>query len=333
MEFSNTYSLLSEEEPTIHELPGHHIDKAYSDDEDDQKITPKAFHYTNTITNTNTNTSNLTLRPRILNPKAADFIDSLPNPTIHKQVTRLLSLQAQKQRHKESYQAELLALENKYLAKCKPLYQERATVVTGADLSCDLPSIMDGFAGPPAGIPEFWLTVMQNHPSVRDVIQSWDEEVLSYLTDIRVELLEAPELGFRLVFDFAENAFFENKMLKKTYTYERGEDGAGLFYGDVFGDTIFWREGRELPPSRYGFSQESDDELPPESFFDFFNPPNLDPVDDEELDILEMKLALDYGYGEVFKEKLIPDAVDWFIGEAAGADQQGDDQATNDDWV
>ncbi len=29
-----------------------------------------------------------------------------------------------------------------------------------------------------------------------------------------------------------------------------------------------------------------------------------------------MKLALDYGYGEIFKEKLIPDAVDWLIGEA-----------------
>jgi hypothetical protein len=58
------------------------------------------------------------------------------------------------------------------------------------------------------------------------------------------------------------------------------------------------------------------DEEPFESFFDFFNPPRLAPANSEDLDILEMKLALDYGYGEIFKEKLIPDAVDWLIGEA-----------------
>ena len=54
-------------------------------------------------------------------------------------------------------------------------------------------------------------------------------------------------LGFRLLFDFAENKSFTNETLSKTYQYEIGDDNAGLFYGDIIGDTIYWKPGRELP--------------------------------------------------------------------------------------
>jgi hypothetical protein len=50
------------------------------------------------------------------------------------------------------------------------------------------------------------------------------------------------------------------------------------------------------------------------------------------MDIVEMKLVLDYGYGEMFKEKIIPDAVDWFTGEAADDGQGGRDDENNG-WI
>jgi len=298
MEFQNSYSVLSEGEPAIQ------IDKSYSENGDDE--TPQKTHL-------DTELSKLTLKPRVLNPRASNFLGSIRNPTVRQAVTRLLDLQAQKQRDNEAYQAELRALEEKYLSKAKPLYEQRAAILSGQDLSCDL--TMKGFSGPPAAIPEFWLRVMQNHPSVDSLIQEWDEEALVYLVDVQLILPEAPRLGFVLKFRFAENPFFENRTLCKEYTYERGENGA-LFYGDVFGSSIRWKEGRALPPQQYESSDGPSDEEPLESFFDFFNPPRLTPASSEELDILEMKLALDYGYGEIFKEKLIPDAVDWLIGEA-----------------
>merc|ERR1719230_277855 len=44
-------------------------------------------------------------------------------------------------------------------------------------------------------------------------------DVLEYLKDIRTEHLDAdnPDNGFRLTFEFAENPFFSNKELTRTY--------------------------------------------------------------------------------------------------------------------
>ncbi|KAF8854248.1 nucleosome assembly protein [Acephala macrosclerotiorum] len=276
-----------------------------------------------------TSTSPYDQRPQILKPQAIEFLDRCRNPIVRKQVTHLLNLQAQKRREEEVYQLELLKLEKKYLAGYKPLYEERATVISGADLSCDLHAIVEGFNGPPAAIPEFWLTAMQNHPSLRDLIQDWDCEVLSYLTDIRVQPLLAPELGFRLDFVFAPNPYIENETLTKTYMYERVEDG-GLFYGEMIGSEISWKKGAEVPTGmmlwrtskmmrelllQYSGSSKASDDPPPESFFDFFDSEPVPKGYRGDLEILEMKLALNYGYGEIFKDTLIPNAVDWFIGE------------------
>lgn len=79
-------------------------------------------------------------------------------------------------------------------------------------------------------------------------------------------------------------------------------------------------------------SDDPGNESLPDSFFDFFSPPSLLDVD-EDLDIFEMKLTLDYGYGEAFKEKLIPDAVDWFVGRAGSPNEgPGDDGLSNESF-
>lgn len=60
--------------------------------------------------------------------------------------------------------------------------------------------------------------------------------------------------------------------------------------------------------------------IPAETFFTFFNPPQV-PAEGEELESdeaegLDEKLEADYELGEEFKEKIIPHAVDWFTGKA-----------------
>ena len=74
--------------------------------------------------------------------------------------------------------------------------------------------------GSKKGIESFWLTALQNHSGISELITERDEGAIKYLVDIRYTHLEKPEIGFKLLFKFAENPYFENKVLEKTYYYQ-----------------------------------------------------------------------------------------------------------------
>ncbi|KAL4778186.1 hypothetical protein BJX76DRAFT_362968 [Aspergillus varians] len=269
-----------------------------------------------------------------LRPKTQNFLEALP-PQIRPRVDRLLGLQAAQRQLQREYRLDLLALEKRHLAKAKPLFDERAQLVSEPVLHAG----DNAFPGPAVGVPAFWLMAMRKHPVLCDLIEECDVEALAYLIDIHLETLPSPELGFRLLFEFAKNPFFENKILQKMYTYQGGDDGSpGLYYDQVIGDEIFWMKGQELPPSGLdGLGEPSTP--PPRSFFDFFRPPKATPDSPDGRDIVEAQLVLDYGYGEFFKDELIPNCVDWFTGEAED-DPADDNQAPSSgvddrtgDWI
>lgn len=96
-----------------------------------------------------------------------------------------------------------------------------------------------------AGIPEFWLSAMKNQISLAELIIDRDEPALKFLTDIRMEYLERP--GFRLIFEFAENEFFSNKLITKTYFYQEESGYGGEFiYDHAEGDKIDWKPSKDL---------------------------------------------------------------------------------------
>ncbi len=95
------------------------------------------------------------------------------------------------------------------------------------------------------GIPEFWLSAMKNQISLAEMITDRDEAALKELTDIRMEYLDKP--GFRLIFEFAENEFFTNKTITKTYFYQNESGYGGDFiYDHAEGDKIDWKAGKDL---------------------------------------------------------------------------------------
>ncbi|KAI7575223.1 nucleosome assembly protein-like protein, partial [Hortaea werneckii] len=183
------------------------------------------------------------------------------------------------------------------------------------------------------GIPEFWLSAMKNS-SLAETITDRDEEALKHLTDIRMEYLDRP--GFRLIFEFAENDFFTNKQLTKTYYYQE-ENGYGgdFIYDHAEGDKIEWKAGKDLTVKVESKKQRNKNTkqtrvvkktIPTPSFFDFFKPAKPPSDEDEDVDDdIEAKLELDYQLGEDIKEKLIPRAIDWFTGEALQFEQGFDD--------
>jgi nucleosome assembly protein 1-like 1 len=72
-----------------------------------------------------------------------------------------------------------------------------------------------------AGIPEFWLTALRNHLGINELITERDGAALKSLVDIKVSYDVGDKgTGFVLMFEFAPNEFFEEKVLTKTYVYK-----------------------------------------------------------------------------------------------------------------
>ena len=256
---------------------------------------------------------------------------------------------------------EMLELEKKYLVKFTPLYERRKAILTGAAE----PTPEEVAAGeavsakedPEAaaeskaereeaeknlseedkaikGIPNFWLSALRNHEGLSELITERDENALEYLTDIRLVYLEDSTPGFKLLFDFAENPYFENETLEKTYHYQNELGYAGDYiYDRAVGTEIKWKEEKDLTNAVEIKKQRNKTtnrtrlirrSTPVRSFFNFFSPP-LPPtpeqvesgeIDEEVLEELDEKLELDYQIGEDLKERIIPRAIDYFTGKA-----------------
>lgn len=194
--------------------------------------------------------------------RSSGYIESLPAP-VRRRVAGLKGVQKDHSKLEVLFQEEVLQLEKKYFAKFSPLYEKRAQIVNGLvepteeDIKAGEPEETDEELSKTesadddkaltstTGIPEFWLSAMKNQVSLAELITDRDEAVLKVLTDIRMEYLEKP--GFRLIFEFAPNDFFTNKIITKTYYYqEESGYGGDFIYDHAEGDKIEWRADRDL---------------------------------------------------------------------------------------
>ncbi|EKD13518.1 uncharacterized protein L3040_008614 [Drepanopeziza brunnea f. sp. 'multigermtubi'] len=291
--------------------------------------------------------------------RSSGYVESLPAP-VRRRVAGLKGVQKEHSKLEAEFQEEVLELEKKYFAKFTPLYQKRATIVNGAaepteaeiqageedDEEQNEPVEKSEDTSDVKGIPEFWLSAMKNQVSLAEMITDRDEAALKDLTDVRMEYLDKP--GFRLIFEFAENEFFSNKLITKTYFYQNESGYGGDFiYDHAEGDKIDWKAGKDLTVRIESKKQRNKNTkqtrvvkktVPTESFFNFFSPPKA-PTDDDDDDAasdIEERLELDYQLGEDIKEKLIPRAIDWFTGEALQFEElddmeEGDFEDEDDD--
>lgn len=192
--------------------------------------------------------------------RSSGYVESLPAP-VRRRVAGLKGVQKEHSKLEAEFQEEVLELEKKYFAKFVPLYQKRSKIVSGAieptaeevkageeDEERDeaaAPAEKSEEASDVKGIPEFWLSAMKNQVSIAEMITDRDEAALKELTDVRMEYLEQP--GFRLIFEFAENEYFTNKTITKTYFYQNESGYGGDFiYDHAEGDKIEWKAGKDL---------------------------------------------------------------------------------------
>ena len=102
----------------------------------------------------------------------------------------------------DEFSDQVLAIEQKFSLKRKPLYAER-------NLSL-------------SSISQFWLTTLQKHPSIRDVLDVEDVEILKYCHELAVEDNEDIKTGYKIRFKFVENPYFADNELVKTIRFAEG---------------------------------------------------------------------------------------------------------------
>jgi len=298
--------------------------------------------------------------------KSSGYIESLPDGA-KKTIEALKGVQVKQNELQNQYKRECLELEKKYLELTKPLYTRRRALIhatseptaeeleAGAAQSAKDDADENPLAVPAstiaAGVPEFWLTALRNHVGLSELITDRDAAALKYLTDLRIEYLPSsePKPGFKLIFEFSSNEYFENDVFEKTYVYREEVGYSGDFvYDRAIGTDIKWKDEKDLTKEFEIKKQRNKNTNrtrlvrkahPTESFFNFFSPPvapseeaiEAGEIGEDELDELEEKLEIDYQIGEDIKEKIIPRAIDYFTGKALEYDMLSEDEDDYDD--
>ncbi|OBA24618.1 NAP-domain-containing protein [Hanseniaspora valbyensis NRRL Y-1626] len=309
----------------------------------------------------------------------SDYIATLP--VEEKQIMYALKAQEEEIRAMDyQYQLELYQLDAKYQKlRNETLYKLRSELINGKvepkleDIQLGRDLIKEQEANDVnddddeeeivteglkySGIESFWLTCLSNLKTCSSTITDRDSEVLSYLTNIKLDYLplkkvgEEDIFGYGLIFEFAENPFFSNDKLIKTYFYANDTDyEGGLVYKESrLLQPIEWKSDemnvtvevhvKKQKSKKTGKLRSLKELIDVESFFSFFSPPDLSILDEIEDDdeayemqlTFEEQLGLDYAIAEEIKSDLIPRAIDWFTGDALQYKENEEEEDEEDD--
>ncbi|XP_010242237.1 PREDICTED: nucleosome assembly protein 1;4 isoform X2 [Nelumbo nucifera] len=275
----------------------------------------------------------------------SDVLESL-STKVRKRVEVLRELQGQHDELEAKFFEERAALEAKYQKLYEPLYNKRYDIVNGV---VEVEGVTNEAAADQEedkekGVPNFWLTAMKTNEILAEEISERDEGALKYLKDIKWCRIDNPK-GFKLEFFFDTNPYFKNSVLTKTY-HMIEEDEPIL--EKAIGTEIEWYPGKSLtqkllkkkPKKGSKNAKPITKTEKCESFFNFFDPPqvpeNDDDIDEDTAEELQSQMEQDYDIGSTIRDKIIPHAVSWFTGEAVQGDEfeddiEGDDEDEDED--
>jgi len=227
------------------------------------------------------------------------------------------------------FEEEMNSLKAKYEKKYEPLYRQRHESLLQKDASLS----EETQCGTP-GVPNFWMKALGNHRQIADMIEPQDIPVLAHLEDITADYLDDKERrSFRLTVKFSENPFFEPTTLIKTYHVEA--DGSSDVLSRTESTEIQWKSGKDVTKKLVTKKQKNKrtkavrkitETVDCPSFFNFFksheipDESEIEKMPEEAVEELEVMVEADYQAGVIIKDKIIPNAVRWYTGEAEDSD-------------
>jgi len=281
--------------------------------------------------------------------------------SVQSRIRSLKNLQIDQLKLEAEFYEEVYNLEKKYHSKSQPLFDKRCKLVSGEEEPPadekqnwksdsddeELTDKMSDFkiennSADVKGIPDFWLTVFRNTELLSEMVQEHDEPVLKKLRDIKiVHGNDEKEQSYTIEFHFDKNEFFSNPVLTKQYFLKAtvDEDYPFAFEGpEIYkckGCNIDWEKSMNLTIKTIRKTQKHKErgavrtitkQVPNDSFFNFFNPPEVsedkDKIDEESQDIL----TTDFEIGHFLRARIMPKAILYFTGDIVDDDDDYDEE-------
>lgn len=222
-------------------------------------------------------------------------------------------------------------MERKYQDLYQPLHDKRKTIVTGEyeptgketewtyeandeDVTPEVQSITNelrknlqiNYQEDVKGVPDFWLTIFRNTEMLSAMLQAPDEPALKKLNDIKIVYEQEP-MSYTLEFHFESNEYFTNTVLTKQYFLKSKVDPEYPFTfegPEIFkcvGCNIEWQKGKNLTVKTIKRKQKHKargavrtvtKQVPADSFFNFFKPPQIQ--DESKIDLEDQAVSIIY---------------------------------------
>eukprot|EP00918_Siedleckia_nematoides_P008224 GHVU01017823.1.p1 GENE.GHVU01017823.1~~GHVU01017823.1.p1 ORF type:complete len:487 (+),score=182.33 GHVU01017823.1:102-1562(+) len=254
-------------------------------------------------------------------------------------LNKLQGLETKQAAFEAQMDGELMKIKHAWQSKFAGLWEERrAALVDGVSA--------EGKYGTKT-FPKFWLRVLRNFPRTKAMIQEEDEDALSYIEDITWKYQDGHT--FELTFVFSENPYFEQRELTKLVVVEVTRAVPTL--NSMPGTEIKWKTGKDLTKNVITKKQRNKKTketrtvtqiVDKDSFFNFFKSYTvparevMETMGEDEVAELELNVDTDYYVATGIKDKLIPYAAGWFMGDevdesAESSDSDEDDSSEEDD--
>jgi len=301
-----------------------------------------------------------------LNTQSPEEEENVP-PEVQRRIKALKNIQLNVTKLETQFYEEMHALECKYLPLYQPLFEKRRQITIGEyepnDEECDFAlndpdEVANAIANVKLteseeepkekvnGIPDFWLKIFKNVEMLEDLVEHYDEPILKHLSDVTIEMSAKP-MGFKLHFHFTPNEFFTNPVLTKSYAMKcemESEDPFSFEGPEIVSSSgchIDWIKGKNVTVKTIRKKQKHKQRgsvrticktVEAESFFNFFNPPQVPEDGEAELDEqTQIRLTTDFEIGQYIRERIVPHAVLYYTGEALDDEYEVDDEDEDED--
>ncbi|MCQ2817193.1 MAG: NAP domain-containing protein [archaeon] len=278
-----------------------------------------------------------------------DALKKISDESLKKKLIAIKKLAVKRLNIENDFKREQNKLEYDYEAKYIPLYEKRRKLVSGEEK----PNIEEikpkiGEVGlkeedltleeKEKGIPNFWLKCIENAHDIKD-LNDKDKKILEHLKDVQIELEENGD--FKLKFMFEENQYFKDTQLIKEYKHDNQYEIKTVtstaidWISKETNPTIELKKKKMKNKKTKAIKTVTKEVNVPSFFSNFKNfekkkeDEKKEDEEEEENSEEEYNIEDEYDYGLLWKDEIIPFAIEYYLGiveDEDEDDEEGDDE-------